>query len=321
MIDLELVRKSWLADRPKYDSFSQELVSKLRTELRREGIWAEVSGRAKEVDSLIRKLIKKPHHDYDSIGDKSGIRIILRYKDEIKPVLELVNSIFDCGEIEEKVDGLELDRVGYLSVHVDVKLLASDVLSKIYPVEKFKAELQVRTMAQHLWSEMSHDAFYKNDESLNPLPKTVKRRVYLLAGVVEVADNEFNRLNAEMPKLPEFVLLKALERHYFKLTTRHSDPELSLDVIRLLEPLYNEDPERIISQLDDFYEEKHDVISDVYEHAEEDPERSAYLFQPEALMIYDRLLHDPIAIRKVWNTKYHEGELERIANAFGISFD
>ena len=321
MTDLESIRKLWLKERPKYKSFSCELVSKLQAELRNEGIWAEVTGRAKEVDSIIRKLIKKPHHNYGSIGDKSGVRIILRYKDEITPVLELVKKIFDCGEYEEKVDALKLDRVGYLSVHVDVKLRKDDALAETYFPEKFKAELQVRTMAQHLWSEMSHDAFYKNDESLNPLPIPVKRRVYLLAGVVEVADDEFNRLNGEMPTLPEFVLLNALERHYFKLTTRRGDSELSLDVIRLLLPLYSEKLEQTVLHLDDFYNKHQEVISEVYEQAVENPERSVYIYQPEALMIYDRLDHDSIAIRKLWNTKYPEGELERIANAFGISFD
>lgn len=321
MTDLESARKRWLTDKSEYDDFSQELVSKLSAELRRKGIWGEVTGRAKEVDSIIRKLIKKPEHTYDSIGDKSGVRIILRYTDEIKQVLELVKNSFDCGNFEEKVDALEHDRVGYLSVHVDVKLRTDDALAGKYPPEKFKAELQVRTMAQHLWSEMSHDAFYKNDESLNPLPRPVKRRVYLLAGVVEVADVEFNRLNGEMPTIPEFILLNSLERHYFKLTTRRGDSELSLDVIRLLLPLYSEEPKQISIHLDEFYNTHQEVINDVYEQAEEDSDRSVYLYQPEALMIYDRLIYDAIALRKLWNTKYPEAELERIANAFGISFD
>jgi len=321
MTDLEDVRKQWIIDRPKYDLFSQELVSKLRTELRREGIWAEVSGRAKEVDSIIRKLIKKPKHNYESIGDKSGVRVILRYKNEIQLVLKLAEKIFECGEFEEKVEALKVDRVGYLSAHVDVKLRNDDLLVKKYPPAKFQAELQVRTMAQHLWSEMSHDAFYKNNESLNPLSTQVKRQVYLLAGVVEVADNEFNRLNGEMPTLPEFILLNSLERHYYKLTTRRSDSELSLDVIRLLMPLYNDDPQKIILHLDEFFDEHQEVISDVYEQAEDEPDRSVYLYQPESLMIYDCLYEDTIATRRVWNAKYPERELERIANAFGISFD
>ncbi|MCU7866022.1 MAG: hypothetical protein KZQ92_18830 [Candidatus Thiodiazotropha sp. (ex Lucinoma borealis)] len=321
MTDLEEVRKRWLNERHDYERFGLALSDRLRKELRQAGIWAEVSSRAKEIDSLIRKLIKKPGRSYESIGDKSGVRVILRYKDEIEPVLKLADEAFECGELEHKADTLKHDQVGYLSVHVDVKLLADDPLAKEYPPVGFRAELQVRTLAQHLWSEMSHDAFYKNDEILNPLPVQVKRRVYLLAGVVEVADDEFNRLNAEIPILPELQLLNSLESHYFKLTSRRSDPELSLDVIRLLMPLYDSEIPKIISHLDAFYNNHQEVIRHVYEDAENTHDRSVYIFQPEALMIYDRLSTDVIGIQKVWNTKYPERELERIANAFGISFD
>jgi hypothetical protein len=190
-----------------------------------------------------------------------------------------------------------------------------------YLPEKFQAELQVRTLAQHLWSEMSHDTFYKNDETLNPLPNPIKRRIYLLAGVVEVADDEFTRLNEGMSTTPEHDLLKSLERHYYKLTTRRGDPEISIDIIRFLIPLYEKESQQIALHMDQFYVDHEDVIRDVYEQAEGAPERSVYLYQPEALMIYDRLLVDRFAIQRVWNEHYPERELERIANAFGISFD
>ncbi len=45
------------------------------------------------------------------------------------------------------------------------------------------------------------------------------------------------------------------------------------------------------------------------------------LTTPEVLMIYDRLEIGPVSIRKVWNEHSPEKEVERIANAFGISFD
>lgn len=321
MTDLESVRKQWLEEKAQYEQFGEALAGKLREELRHSGIWAEVSFRAKEIDSLIRKLIKKPKHDYNSIGDKCGIRAIVRYKSEIQPILDIAGKIFDCADLEHKEDALKTDKVGYLSVHADVKLRTDDALIAIYPKEKFRAEFQVRTMAQHLWSEMSHDAFYKNDEILNPLPASIKRRVYLLAGLVEVADNEFDRLNAEMPEIPEFELLKSLERHYFKLTTRRGDPELSLDVIRLLMPLYGKDTKQIELHINNFYNECEDVMHEVYDQAEGSSNRSAYLYQPEAIMIYDRLRSDSLGIREVWNEKYPENELERFANAFGISFD
>lgn len=324
MTDLETVRKCWLRERPDYERFGKELEARLRTELRRAGIWAEVASRAKEMDSLIRKLVKKPSHSYESVSDRSGVRVIIRYKNEVDAVLALVEKLFECGQPEQKADTLKLDQVGYLSVHVDVKLCADDRLAATYPPERFQAELQVRTLAQHLWSEMSHDTVYKNDETLNPLPNLVKRRIYLLAGVVEVADSEFTRLNMETPSTPELDLLKSLERHFYKHTTRRGDSEISIDLIRLLIPLYENnknEPQKIASHLDQFYAEHEDVIREVYDQAEDTPERSAYLYQPEALMIYDRLCADSMAIRKVWSEHYPERELERIANAFGISFD
>ncbi|MEW8027567.1 MAG: hypothetical protein AB2809_12850 [Candidatus Thiodiazotropha sp.] len=321
MNNLESVRKRWLQERDDYYKFGQLLASKLREEIRIHGIWADVTSRAKEIDSLIRKLIKKPNHTYESIGDKTGVRVILRYKDEVDFVQNLAKKLFKCGEIETKVDEMNHDQVGYISVHVDVALLDEDPESEIFSPEIYRAELQVRTLAQHLWSEMAHDTFYKNNESLNPLPSNIKRRVYLLAGVVEVADNEFNRLNTETPQLPELLILNSLERHFYTLTSRRSDPELSLDVIRLLLPLYSENTAHQISvHLDKFYDIKKDIIQSVYEESN-DNERSAYLYQPEAIMIYDLLSNNKLGIQKVWNTKYPEFELERFANAFGISFN
>ena len=47
----------------------------------------------------------------------------------------------------------------------------------------------------------------------------------------------------------------------------------------------------------------------------------AFLFQPEALLIYNLLSSSRDKTRKVWNEHYPERELERIANAFGVSLD
>jgi hypothetical protein len=48
---------------------------------------------------------------------------------------------------------------------------------------------------------------------------------------------------------------------------------------------------------------------------------TSFLFQPEVLMIYDLLYSEPTETQRVWNQNYPEPELERIANAFGISLD
>lgn len=319
--DLESVRKLWLLERPKYARFATQMLSCLQTQLRSRGIWAELSCRAKEVDSLIRKLIKKPDHSYESVGDKAGIRIVVRYKHEIDVVLKIVDDLLESSSPDHKVNSLGTNQVGYLSAHVDAKFRGNHEFSCEFPADTFRAEIQVRTMAQHLWSDMAHDAIYKNDEALNPLPQKLVRRFHLLAGVVELADDEFDRVRSEMPNIPEVNLLRALEQHYFKLTSRRGDPEVSLDVIRLLMPLYEEDVQAIEGHLAEFYTSHEDVLKAIYDQADNEADRSAYFYQPEALMIFDRLDDDVLGIRRVWNSRYPERELERIANAFGVSFD
>jgi hypothetical protein len=50
-------------------------------------------------------------------------------------------------------------------------------------------------------------------------------------------------------------------------------------------------------------------------------DRSAFLFQPEALMIFDLLKKEPLSVRESWVEHYPPKELERIALAFGVTFD
>jgi len=318
---LEEARMLWLKEKAAYEAFGDYLAGRIKTEIRKDGIRAEVGSRAKEMDSLIKKLILKPEHTYHSVGDKAGVRVIVRYKDEIAPVLEIAGKQFQRGEPENTSGRLKPNTFGYLCVHVDVRLRPGDLRLQEFPSEKFSAELQVRTMAQHLWAEMAHDSIYKYDAPLDPLPNELQRRIYILAGVVELADEEFNQIEREIPSVPELNLLKSLERNYFKLTVRRSNPELSLDVIRLLTPLYGKTPAQIIDHLNEFFASHEEILHDVYDKAEEMADRSAFLFQPEALMIYDLLQTDYLAVRDAWSGHFPERELERMANAFGFSFD
>lgn len=323
MVDLEDARCRWLEDRPRFATFGEELTRRLKGALKEEGCWGEVSARAKDMDSLIRKLIKKPHHTYESLGDKCGVRVIVRYKSEVDVVLKLAQRAFHCGEPENTAERLDHNKVGYLSTHVDVRLYNDDSLASAFPPESFCAELQIRSLAQHLWSEMSHDAVYKNDEGLVRLAGPLKRRVFLLAGAIEIADNEFDRLNSEMPHIPEVELLQSLERHYYKLTTHRADIDLSLETIHWLYPIYQIEVPRIRAHLDELWNDSGAMLQAVYEVAEQDPTgRSAFLLQPEALMIYDLLRRKIWDIRQAWSDQgLPPKELERMANAFGISFD
>lgn len=326
MSGVEQARQQWNAERPKYDAFGQILKQRLQQSLRRLGIWFTVDSRAKTVDSLVKKLLNKPDHTFDTLLDKVGVRVIIRYRADEERIVGAVRKLFDSDEPEDKEQRLGTDRVGYLSVHLDhVRLHQNDNDIVVYPSDVFWAEVQIRTLAQHLWSEMSHDTVYKNDEMVAKLPPDMQRRVALMAGQIEVADREFDRLNMELSSRATVLLLQVLERHYYSVASQLPNLELSIKVLHTLTPLMKTDVSTFANRLNDFLASKQSVIEQVYATAMErglaDDRTPAFLFQPEVLLIYSLLDSRRDETREIWSQHFPERELERIANTFGISFD
>src|SRR6266481_1255012 len=158
------------------------------------------------------------------------------------------------------------------------------------------------------------------------LDPDVRRRVSLMAGQLEIADREFDRLNMELSARTTVRLLQVLEQHYYSMASQRPNLELSVEVLGALMPLVpQEDIGAFATKLGEFLAAKHSVIEKVYEKARElgmeDAETPAFLFQPEVLLIYNLLTSARDKTRKVWNENYPDRELERIANAFGVSLD
>jgi ppGpp synthetase/RelA/SpoT-type nucleotidyltranferase len=321
LTDLEAARKAWIVERPLFDRFARLIESRLRTGLRQLGVWAEVSARTKEVDSLVKKLLLKPDHTYDSLPDKVGARVIFKYRSDRARVQNLMSVLFDHNPPDDKAVDRGFKEVGYLSVHLDrTRLKVSDEQAVEFSPSKYFAEVQLRTQAQHLWAEMSHDDIYKNDETAKALPDDLKRRVHLMAGQIEVADREFDRINGEIGADGASQVLKALERNYFKLTTRRANPELSLSVIKLLLRRFEGRPiPEIINQMNITFEKDARFLEKLYQDPDKSNDLSAFFHQPEALMIYECLLSDRDGTLKTWNEQFPDSELERVANNFGLS--
>ena len=321
-LSLDQARKAWIKDEPTYEALGAVLHERLTNAIRDLGISAQVTYRTKSVDSLVRKLWLKKHHTYESLPDKLGVRIIVRYQHETETIITALRTRLDCQDVDAKAETLDPNQVGYRATHLQVRLLADDPAARDYTPSQYVAELQVHTLAQHLWADMAHDVFYKNQQSTDP---QLQRRIYLLAGIIEVADNEFSRIEADVARMPELrnvLILRALERQYYKLVANPGNPALSLQVIEHLAPLYGDTPGDWARRFEELFADKETVLRTVFEAQAVRPEqRSAFFFQPEVLMIYDRLLHDQYRLREAWNTNFPEDELERIANVFGFSFD
>jgi hypothetical protein len=104
----------------------------------------------------------------------------------------LLSNNFKIISYENTAARLEETQFGYQSVHYTVKL--PDEWLNVPTMTEFrelKAELQVRTLSQHIWAAASHKLQYKQEASV-PLP--LRRSIHRVSALLETVDIEFERL-------------------------------------------------------------------------------------------------------------------------------
>ena len=77
-----------------------------------------------------------------------------------------------------------------------------------------KCEIQVRTILQHAWAEIEHNIVYKTTDEI---PFELQRKFASLAGLLEVADREFEMLRRE-EKIVRERISKTIKRKEFNMS-------------------------------------------------------------------------------------------------------
>jgi ppGpp synthetase/RelA/SpoT-type nucleotidyltranferase len=126
----------------------------------------------------------------------AGVRITTFFLRSVARVDEVLHREFEIVERIDKAASLWKEgRLGYQSVHYLVRLGTNRVALGEYQTFKgLLAEIQVRTVLQHAWAEIEHDIQYK---SLETIPDQIRRRFVSLAGLIEIADREFQAIQDE----------------------------------------------------------------------------------------------------------------------------
>ena len=156
-----------------------------------------VEHRVKEEKSLAGKLERKGdlYNVFEDITDILGCRVICFLSDEVDKVGKKVEEKFvvDWQNSSNKKDLLKENAFGYLSLHYICSLPFGDKWPDEICGKKF--EIQIRTILQHAWSAIHHDIGYKSDFGV---PREINRQFARLAGLLELADDEFVRARDNM---------------------------------------------------------------------------------------------------------------------------
>jgi len=207
------VGEDWIrefrARRHLYERLCQKLHVLLEDLLSSSGIsYQVVEARAKSVESFSEKIGREGKaymHPLEELSDLAGVRIILYYIDDVKKTCDLVDTEFEVDQTKsiDKGSSLAPDQFGYLSVHKVVKVSPSrSKLPEWSSLSELQAEIQIRTVVQHSWAAISHALQYKHEAEI---PQQFRRRLVRLAGLLELADQEFGALRREQVLLKEKV--------------------------------------------------------------------------------------------------------------------
>lgn len=147
------------------------------------------AGRASDADS------NKPKYTVplDQIHDLAGCRVITFFVDDVRRVREVIDAEFVVLEMANRSSSVrEAGRPGYASYHFIVEMTEARLsLAEYARYRGRRIEIQVRTILQHAWAEIEHDIQYK---SVDALPSEIAQRFTALAGMIEIADREFQAI-------------------------------------------------------------------------------------------------------------------------------
>jgi ppGpp synthetase/RelA/SpoT-type nucleotidyltranferase len=178
-----------------------------------------LEARAKDSESFLKKATTVSESDVNTpkymeplkeITDLAGVRVITYFLETVDDLDKIIDDEFRIIERLTKDKWLDSEEIlGYQSVHYLICLKDNRVrLTEYKAYSDLMAEVQVRTILQHAWAKIEHDFQYK---SAAALPGSIRRRFVALAGVLEIADREFQAIHYQRKELLEAATVLAAE--------------------------------------------------------------------------------------------------------------
>lgn len=284
-----------------------------------EHVQMEPSHRVKNVDSYCEKvLIRKPKENpLLETTDKVGTRVVLLNTTDVNNVC---NFIEQCKEWQVQEHAKDIDQIilehpeefTYQSDHYIVKPNVDYVTT--CDINILTCEIQVRTILQHAYAEISHDTMYKKDVTLSNL---YKRKLASSMAFLEAADEKFVQIYNGMEEHNDSrtCLQTKLIQAYKKIITDYNDKNYNVEITLLLVKLFNDDTiNEFNDEIDDFIEKQFDLVSNaITKYKDED-----ILFRhPVIVMALYMISNYQDSLIKIW--PYSFESLKHVVNGMNMS--
>ncbi|MEJ8852327.1 hypothetical protein [Variovorax rhizosphaerae] len=156
-----------------------------------------LEARVKSWVSLEEKLERKALSlaSVETLDDLVGIRSILLFRSDLSRTLSALSATFRVISLEDTGARLEESQFGYQSQHMIVQLPEEwSRIPSFRGLTDLRAEVQIRTVAQHIWAAASHKLQYKQEQNV---PPPLRRTIHRISALLETVDLELDRVLEE----------------------------------------------------------------------------------------------------------------------------
>lgn len=275
-----------------------------------------VKPRLKETASLVQKAFfrNKAYKDpYNEITDKVGVRFVVMVTCQIKRISDVVEASklwsWSKDKDYESVREQHPEVFEYESVHYIVKANEDFKYNNVEIRKDTPCEIQIRTLEQHAYAELSHDYFYKSN---NEIENRMKRYLARSSALNETTDLMFEEV---------YDMIENEKEEYYKLNTllksiydfKDYDEELNRSIYNSIKNMY----EKYVlgkNNLAEWVEE--DILEDIKKR-----KNNSLYRQPMIILLYFLLATHRKELIQEWEYENTIDMLEPIADDLGISLD
>lgn len=283
----------------QYGNYIKDVITRKAKDANIPDSWFVIQpiSRVKDEKSLLEKAFyrEKGYTDpYNDITDKVGVRFVLLTTNQVTSftnVIEKIDNLICRKDRDyEREQEQKPTTFIYQSMHYIISLKNKVEYNGITIPTNVYCEVQVRTLLQHAYGELTHDTIYKQKTIAEP---RTHRLVARSMALIETTDGIFSEVSNQVCKEKDRneIIISSIEREYSNRIKFEKEDKLCniiLDFYREIIPTFNE--------IYEFINEKPYIIEKINERSE-----SKLLFrQPVVLLLYYILNKNQYIALKKW---------------------
>lgn len=313
--------KEYEAEKPMYKAWGEYVAQYIMEQLdysaseKQHIIKMPVEPRVKDTDSIIAKAFFRNGKNYtdpfNQITDKVGIRFVVMVIPQIKIIEDIIKSAtiwkYSKDQDYQEIIDKKPDVFGYQSVHYVVRNIQEFVFNREPIKSGIACEIQIRTLEQHAYAELSHDYFYKKDDEIaSSLRRSLARSMALNETTDELFSKVYDMMSKENNEYTQ--LMSILKKLYpFEKSSEKINRIIYENVLELIKK-YQINGTQIENYIQPYMIE---CISD---------RQDIVLFrQPVVLMLYYLIQYHRCELLQIWEQP--KQQLEFIFSDLGIAYD